>query len=364
MLRRYPILLFLLLFSQTVIAGDWYVEVPLDDEKTLIGNAIHWNDNIFYVLGRDGDLSEFDLSLAPKTRKLDGEFKSFSKNEMRTQLTEEFGREYKITSTRHYLVVSPVGQPDLWSSRFEELNRHMVRYFTSRGIAVTPPQFPLVAVVFPTREAFERHAKDSGVASTDGVLGYYDMYTNRVLMFDETGGRKGTHDWRETASTVIHEAAHQTAFNIGVQSRWSSPSIWISEGLGTLFEAKGVNNPSRYRKRADRINVKHLVGFNKRFPEGIKPDSIRSLVASDAGFNKHPLPAYSASWALTFMISEKQPYKLAQYLQKINDRRVFFQPLSPQVRLEDFESVFGSDYLMMASRLNRFISKLEVPKEK
>ena len=365
-MRRVPTCaLLLLLLSSSVFpvatsARTWLLKVPTEDGGTVIGDAIHWNDNFFYVLGRDGSVLEMDIRDAPKAKKIKGSYEAFSMNEMRVALKKEFGRNYNIKTTRHYIVVLPAGQPDLWSARFEELYRNMVHYFSSRGIHIDEPAFPLVAIVFPTQQEFKEHAQETGM-NPDGVLGYYDMLSNRILLFDETGGRRGTWDWRETASTVVHEAAHQTAFNTGVQSRWSSPSRWISEGLGTLFEARGVNNTQQFRTQKDRINSKHLSGFRQRFPKGINPDSIRSLVASDKGFNARPLDAYAASWAMTFMFAEKQPQKLSAYLQETAKRKAFFQTVPARDRLSDFERFFGADYLMLSTRLNRFVDELEMP---
>jgi hypothetical protein len=363
-LKSLILLILLLSFSQSIAAArDWLLEVPMEGGGKFVGDAVHWNKQFFYVLGRDGQAKEFDIADAPRARKIKGNFTTFTMNEMRLSLKKEFGRAYNIQKTRHYLVVHPAGQPDLWSGRFEELYRQMVHYFTSRGISVSEPAVPLVAIVFPTQQEFREHAKEKNGMDTEGVLGYYDLFSNRIMLSDETGGRKNTHDWRETASTVVHEASHQTAFNIGVQSRWSSPSRWISEGIGTLFEARGVNNALRYRKLEDRINQKHLASFVRRFPNGIEADSIRSLVASEEGFNARPLPAYAASWAMTFMFAEKQSHKLSGYLKEVAKREVFFQPVPPRQRLSDFESFFGSDYMMLAARLNRFVDELEASNE-
>ena len=46
----------------------------------------------------------------------------------------------------------------------------------------------------------------------------------------------------ENSATIIHEVTHQVAFNCGVHTRFNDVPRWVSEGLATMFEAKGVWN--------------------------------------------------------------------------------------------------------------------------
>ena len=53
-------------------------------------------------------------------------------------------------------------------------------------------------------------------------------------------------DWTTNADTIIHEAAHQTAFNTGVHTRCGDSPRWLVEGLGTMFEARKVRAQRRH----------------------------------------------------------------------------------------------------------------------
>ena len=73
-----------------------------------------------------------------------------------------------------------------------------------------------------------------------GTLGHYDPASNRVFLFDAT--KDAGYDWSENADTIIHEATHQTAYNVGVHKRFIAAPRWMVEGLATMFEARGVWN--------------------------------------------------------------------------------------------------------------------------
>ncbi len=348
-------ILLALLATRTAEGRDWILRMT-EEGQSFEGNAVYWDDDSFFILGRDGRLWEFDVARAREATMIKKPFTTFSQSELRASLLREYGPAYDVSGTGHYLVVHPLGQRDQWAGRFEELYREMVFYFTSRGIRVSEPQFPLIAVVFPNQAEFSRHAQDDGM-NLGGVLGYYSSMTNRVLLYDQSGGRGGD-DWRETAATVVHEAAHQTAFNTGIHGRWSNPPSWVCEGLGTLFEARGVNNASRYPQLADRVNRRHAEAFRRYYPRGMPAGTLTSLVASDAPFRSNPLPAYAVAWATTFMFAEREPAKLAAYLQRTANKPGFFRQPPSAERLRDFEQVFGADHHMLETRINRFVAEL------
>ena len=41
------------------------------------------------------------------------------------------------------------------------------------------------------------------------------------------------------SDTIIHEATHQTAYNVGVHARFADQPRWLVEGLAMMFEAEG-----------------------------------------------------------------------------------------------------------------------------
>jgi hypothetical protein len=271
-------------------------------------------------------------------------------------LQQEFGSGFEVTGDGHYLVVYPNGQRDVWAARFEQLYRSFQQYFTARGWRPVAPQFPLIAVVFPTQADFQRYATREGSKLGPGTLGYYSPVSNRILLYDVTKSTKL--DWNVNAETIIHEAAHQTAFNTGVHNRFAQPSRWIVEGLGTMFEARGVWDSSKYKAQSDRINRYRFESFQRYAKTTRKTGAMADIVSSDRIFNANPEAAYAEAWALTFFLSETDPRRYLEYLKKTATVPNFTQRRSPE-RLSDFTSVFGTNLKLVEAKMLRFMQELK-----
>src|SRR5262245_25200948 len=322
--------------------------------RTVEGMPLAWSEKDVFLLGRDGQLIEFALSQATAAAQLPGTFSSFTQAEIRGQLLREFGQGYEVSGVGHYLVVHPMGQRDQWAPRFEELYRSFRHYFAARGWTLSEPQFPLVAVVYPRQTDFARQAAREGFPQVGGVLGYYSPTTNRILMYDPSSGP----EWSSSAETIIHEAAHQTAFNTGVHTRFASTPRWVVEGLGTMFEARGVWQSRTYPSQSDRLNRGRLQAF-RLYAAGRRPaDAIAQIVSSDRIFSSNPDGAYAEAWTLSFFLIESEPKKYQQYLAKTAAISPFAVYPAPQ-RLKDFTDIFGADLKMLDARLQRFVAGLK-----
>src|SRR5262245_56760319 len=152
--------------------------------QTLEGTPLASTENKVFLLGRDGQLFDFAAAEATNYSQLPGGFRSYSQAEIRGLLLREFGQGYEVSGVGHYLVVHPAGKRDQWAPRFEELFRSLLQYFSARGWQLAEPRFPLVAVVFSRQVDFWEYAKREGMPRINGVLGYYSLATNRIMMFD------------------------------------------------------------------------------------------------------------------------------------------------------------------------------------
>jgi hypothetical protein len=251
-------------------------------------------------------------------------------------------------------VAHPKGEKKDWAPRFEEMYQQFVHYFTIRGLAPKEPEFPLVAIVFPTQAEFQRYAASEGSPMGQGYLGYYSARSNRVALFDQQGSGGAS---SANADTVIHEVTHQTAYNTGVHRRFSSTPRWLAEGLGTMFEARGVWNSRSYPRRDDRLNQGRLRDFladaDKR-PKGLTAE----LISSDRYFDADPADAYCTAWAFSFYLAEKMPKKYCDYL-ALTARRPAFANYTAAERLKDFTSVFGGDLKLIESQFLTFMKELK-----
>ena len=113
----------------------------------------------------------------------------------------------------------------------------------------------------------------------------------------------GQKDWEQNASTIIHEATHQTAFNTGVHSRFGTPPRWVAEGLGTLYEARGFWNSRSYTQQSDRLNTGRLAQFREFIAAGRPAGAFVDMISSDRIFQRNPAAAYAEAWALSFYLA-------------------------------------------------------------
>ncbi|HTN74476.1 MAG TPA: DUF1570 domain-containing protein [Pirellulaceae bacterium] len=332
------------------------IELLLKDQ-TLIGRPLRWTHEELHLLGRDGRLWEIPGPDAKGYRRSKEAFQPLTKNELRAELQREFGNNFDVTSTGNYLVVHPAGQKDQWAQRFELLYRSFLHYFTARGYRPVSPPFPLVAIVFPRQQDFMAYAASEGHKLPPQVLGYYSPLSNRIALYDSSNGQ-GNQPESGNVDTLIHEAAHQTAFNTGVHSRWSMPPRWVTEGLGTMFEARGVWDSPHYPNQPDRINRGRLESFQAfaatRRPKGL----LAEIVSSDRAFQVDPDGAYAEAWALTFFLAETEPRKYFDYLAKTSSHAPFVTLRGPE-RLKDFTSIFGDQLDLMEAKMLRYIDALK-----
>ena len=326
------------------------------DGKLLEGKAVTWDAQQMWLLGRDGWMHNFDPKSAKEAAKTGPSFVPYTTNEMRDLLRKEFDDRFEVTITRHYVVVHPRGQRDVWANRFEDLYNRLGHYFRIRGFPIQDPPYPLVAVAFRDRDEYFKHAAASGTPLHPNTLGHYDWVSNRVFLFDETGGK--SKDWSENEGTIVHEATHQVAFNVGIHRRFADPPRWLVEGLATMFEAPGVWSERYDHTQADRINRGRLESFKRYVSSRRAPGSLLRLLTSDEAFRSDPDGAYAEAWALSFYLSETQPKAYAAYLEKTAQRPAFSTYPAGE-RLADFQSFFGSDLKLFEAKFLRYMQDIK-----
>lgn len=352
-------LLCLLIFSSTgQIVGqtpEMTVKIKVK-ERTLVGQPLAYDGSQLALLKRDGRWSTYPVKSEADIKKVSDKFKPYDSEALREKLQREFGGKYQVSKTGNFVVVHPNGNYSVWAMPFEQLFQRFKNYFTSRGFELSEPEFPMVAVVLRTRKEFDKflrvyHQYDSN------ILGYYSQRSNRIITYDPSGGRSQKKDWAFN-STLIHEAAHQTAFNVGIHNRFGLESRWVSEGLAMLFEAKGVNNSMFYSKQKDRINKDRLRMMKYYYSKGRASGKLKGMIANDNLFKSDGSMAYSLAWATTFYLTEKYPRQYFKYL-KADAARDDFTVLSANQRLKQFKKFFGSDIAGHEANLEKFVKSLD-----
>lgn len=350
---------FFLLFATPCVSEQGLQFKENGKSQTIL--PLGYSSRVVLGLQRNGTMVEINPHDMDSPKVLP-RFSPFSQSEVRGELLKEFGRKYEVTGTGNYLVVHPRGSRDLWANRFEELYRSMTHFFKTRGYPISKPMFPLVGIVFHSESQYQAYCSRVLKVSASNTYGVYMANTNRIYLYDATrGAGKKSAEWEENLATVMHEAAHQTAFNCGVHTRRGRTPVWAIEGLGCLFEARGIYNSFHFRNRTDRINYGRLRDFKQSVQRSGDLESfLMSMVASDKIFQRDPSRAYAAAWALTFYLSEKQPRDYIRYLKKTSKRGPFDR-YSAEDRMRDFKQSFGKDSRMLATRVSRFVDELKLP---
>ena len=332
------------------------IEVTVDG-KTIEGKPLAWSSREIHLLGRDGRLWKFDPQKVTDFHQTTDRFRPYSPSKIRAMLLRELGSGFEVTGSSHYMVAHRKGERDKWAERFENLYRAFVHYFSVRGFKLEEPPFPLIGIICRDQAEFMRLTAKNGLPVGRGILGFYSVTTNRITLFDQGDNGSTARDWQTTASTVVHEATHQVAFNTGINNRYCLPPLWLAEGLATLFEAPGMNDPNNYRTREDRINQVRYNDF-KKIPRTNGGELPASLVADNRLFGISPSAAYAESWAMTFYLIETRPKKFAEYIRKTVAHRPFSKYTKKQ-RIEDFTSVFGDDWRMFDAQFMRYMGRLQ-----
>jgi hypothetical protein len=337
-------------------AGQFMVEVTLRRQQ-IEGMPLAWDAQRVHLLGRDGRLWQFAPDEPSRFQQTADRFRSYSPSELRAELLRELGPEFEVSGTSHYLVAHPRGQHDKWAQRLEDLYRSLVHYFSVRGFELQPPPFPLLGVVCRNQDEFARYAARQGSVVPSGVVGYYALDSNRIMLYD-MGGKDGSNHWQQNAAVAIHEATHQTAFNTGIHSRYTPPPVWVAEGLAMLFEAPGVYDSRYHTRQSDRLNRERLEVFQKVLRPRHRPELLSAMVAADELFRVNPAAAYAEAWALSFFLVETMPGKYANYLARTVEHTPFREVTAAE-RTADFTAVFGSDWRMLEAQFLRFMAGLE-----
>ncbi len=167
--------------------------------------------------------------------------------------------------------------------------------------------------------------------------------------------------WADTdgdmQSTMIHEATHQVAFNIGIHSRIGNINPrWVVEGLATAFETPGMRSSTLANTPGAKLNQMRLTGFREFVKQRRQPKSLAKFVQSDVVFGENLLDGYAQAWALSFFLIETRPREYGRYLKSIAARPPL-EPYDEEQRLADFKSAFGGDLTLLDSHFLRYIAE-------
>lgn len=329
------------------------------------------------LLGRDGTLWFIEPDQKLAQTKDDTPFEPLSPDALIPLVLADLPKGFDVHRTAHYLVFSDASREYAqWcGALFERLFVAFTNYWKTRGMKLSDPQFPLVAIVFADRKAYTEFSQNEVGDGAAATIGYFSLKKNRIITCDLTGiqsagrgrNRRGSAaeinqllnqpGAERTVATVVHEATHQIAFNCGLHTRFSDCPMWFSEGIAMYFETPDLDSAKGWRGIGN-VNRVRLADFKAYLPH--RPaDSLQKLLGEDKRFRdaKTSGEAYSESWALTYFLMRQRSKQYQDYLTLLAKKPPLIWD-TPEARLAEFAKIFG-DIRKLDSEFVRYMVRVQ-----
>ncbi len=375
--RILPFVLTLVFVGGRAPALDYVTRTANGKATELAGKIeVEAEDGGVLLLTRDGTLWPLPKEEIAGRRSDEVPFEPLQREALAKQVLNELPAGFKVQHTKHYLIChnTPPAYAQWVGALYERLFTAFYNYWQQRGLTLHEPQFPLVALVFDSRESFAQFARGEVGDAAGAMIGYYSLKTNRMVSYDLTGaagvrviGELGTAarinailsqpGAERTVATIVHEATHQVAFNSGLQVRYADLPFWVSEGIAIYFESPDLSSAKGW-KGIGRVNVHNLANFRKL--AAAKPPDLTTLLTADKRFRDSATSAetYSHAWALTYFLIRTRGVEYAKYLEALAK----YPPLgevSADERIAEFKRAFGDNLPGLETEFLRYMRRVD-----
>jgi hypothetical protein len=317
------------------------------------------NGNLF--LDADGQLLAVTPDELKRIEDMPNQLVPTNAKELAAKTLKLMPQGSKFITTDHFVICFNTSEAYArWNaSLYERLFKGFYRFWKEKGVELETPRFPMVALVFETRDDYVAYASNE-FKGAENTIGYYHQSTNRLASYDLTGMEgmipAGAQVHREellnqilsrpqaerTVATIVHEACHQIAFNSGLQVRLGDNPLWLSEGIAMFFESPDLTNANGWGGigKVNRFNLNNL----GMYLPNRKSDSLEQLLLNDDRLRQGETAtaSYAEAWGLTFHLLKSKPKQFVEYLSKIRAKAPG-QRSSPKERMEMFQDCFGHD---------------------
>jgi hypothetical protein len=341
-----------------------HITVRRGDQQQIVSGrvVITAEDGGLLLMTFDGTLWTIEPDELVARKEDQQPFRPLSRDELAKQMLSELPAGFEVYSTHHYLICHNTSRDyAAWcGALFERLYKAFTNFWIRKGIKLHDPEFPLVAIVFNTRESYSKFAQAELGPKAPSIVGYYSLRSNRVTMYDLTGieslrsagDRRGSPAQinqmlaqpaaEQVVATIIHEATHQIAFNSGLQTRFADIPLWVSEGIAVYFETPDLQSAKGWRN-VGAVNTSRLERFRQYFHE--RPSaSLKTLISDDKRMrdSRAALDAYAEAWALNYYLIRHHPKQYLAYLQMLSEKGQLLWD-DPQTRVKEFQAAFGDN---------------------
>lgn len=333
-------------------------------------------DESLYFRGNDGKI--WFVKPEQIKNKVDDEkiVEAISQKELGKKLLSELPPGFRIYETKHYVIAY---QNELAYARWigglyeSRLYRGFEAFWQKKKkVKLQRPKFPLVAIIFGSKAAYDQYVvRELGAGQS--MVAYYNLQTNRVAMYDLTAGLK--HPGQELddrkigqilqtpsvipmVATIIHEGTHQLMFNRGLQTRFAECPLWLNEGIAIYFETPDVKS-ARGWKVPGLVNHQRLTTFLRylsRRPAG----ALATMIQSDDQFRdpQAGVEAYAEAWAFNHFLLNKHSREYVKYLTHMSTKEALVEE-TPETRLAEFKKYLGEDLAALDNEFIGYVRQLK-----
>ncbi len=309
-------------------------------------------------------------------------FKPMTHEELSQLISEEAGRTFQTLfhPKSHFLIVYDTSEAyALWCQKLlDNLYVGFDKYQEKRDLHLPEPEFPMPVIIFSNRQEFEDYARRiDDIKHVDGILAYYNRLSNRIVLYDQSGietalkGQKkqgktsqiieeilSRPQAAENVSAIIHEATHQIAFNRKMFHRTGPQALWMVEGLSLVFETPDARSSTGWSRRNSQITPNsHYLGRLKDYFAHAGETPIQDIIQLEQFTPEKMSDQYALSWGLFHYLNVKEPEKLTQYIQRVQEKKLY-EDYAPEDRLHDFESIFGDDWNLFYKKFIKYMSNV------
>ena len=356
------------------------VQISFESEKqlkNLTGELVALDDSFGQlILDADGQLTAVSPDELKRLEILPGKLEPTSTKDLAAKALQLMPAGSKVIATDHFIVCYNTSDAYArWNSNlYERLYKGFYRFWKEKGIELAPPRFPLIALVFETKNDYVRYASQE-FGGAENTIGYYHQSTNRLASYDLTGIEDmlppGASVAREdlinqilsrpqaerTVATIVHEACHQISFNSGLQVRLGDNPLWLSEGLATFFESPDLSTQNGWGG-IGKVNW-HNYNVLSRYMPNRTNDSLEMLLLDDGRLRSGETMtnAYAEAWGLTYYLIKSKPKQFVSFIKAIRDKPPGTRS-TPKERIELFQKCFGDDLSKLDKDFVRFLQKV------
>ncbi len=352
------------------------VQATFEEQKllrTVTGELVVLDANLGHlILDADGQLTAVAPADLKRVEELGIKLIPTSAKDLAAKVLTLMPNGSKFLESEHFVVCYNTSEvyARLNSELYERLFKGFYRFWKEKGVELTPPRFPLVAIVFENQKDYVEYANKE-FAGAQNTIGYYHQSTNRLASYDLTGIQAinapkaqtrtellnqivSRPEAERTIATIIHEACHQISFNSGLQVRLGDNPLWLSEGLATFFESPDLTSQNGWAG-IGKLNKHNFINLAKYFPER-KKDSLELLLLDDNRLRNGGTMAstYAEAWGLTFYLIKSKPKEFVKYLAAAREKPPGSRA-TPKDRIELFRQCFGDDLTKVDKDFIRFM---------